>query len=52
MNGFFIKDYDTRRIAFTTAVYDDKLCFVVRSADLVCTFNLNNKVLCAVHVFR
>lgn len=36
MNAFFVKDYETRDLEFSTAVNDDKLCVVVRSADLVC----------------
>lgn len=40
MNAFFIKDYETRDLQFTSAVYGDEMCVVVRSADLVHKFAL------------
>lgn len=36
VNAIFIKDYETRDLEFSTYVYHDKLCVVVRSADMVC----------------
>ncbi|GAB0090490.1 uncharacterized protein DMENIID0001_052260 [Sergentomyia squamirostris] len=35
MNGLFIKDYGTQQLEFSTTVDNDKLCIVVRTADLV-----------------
>lgn len=40
MNAFFIKDYETRDLQFTSAVYGDEMCVVVRTADLVHKFSL------------
>lgn len=40
MNAFFIKDYETRDLQFTSAVYGDEMCVVVRTADLVNKFTL------------
>lgn len=35
MNNFFVKDYETRLLEFSSSVFDDKLCIIVRTADLV-----------------
>lgn len=35
MNTFFIKDYGSDRLRFTVQVYVDRLCIVVRAAELV-----------------
>lgn len=35
VNGYFIKDYETRDLEFSTAIGEDKLCVIVREADLV-----------------
>lgn len=34
-NGFFIKDYLSREVEFSTPTYSDKLCIIVRSAERV-----------------
>lgn len=34
-NAYFIKDYGSSEVRFTSALYMDRLCIVVRAAELV-----------------
>lgn len=38
--GFFIKDYETRDIEFSSPIYSDELCIIVRKAGRIPSFIL------------
>lgn len=38
--GFFIKDYETRDVEFTSPIYSDELCIVVKKAGRISPFIL------------
>lgn len=42
--GYFIKDYETRDVDFTTPIYADELCIVVRKAGRIPPFILPLKI--------
>lgn len=35
VNGFFVKDYESERLLFTTSILDDKICVAVKTPELV-----------------
>lgn len=51
LNGFFIKNYGSRRLRFTVGLYSDRLCFVVRAAEMVMQICIRSQNASCLHVF-